>query len=122
MAGLGPESLHCVEVHDATASAELIVYEELGLAPEGGGAALVRNGATSLGGRIPVNTSGGLLARGHPIGATGLAQIAEIVLQLRGRAAKRQVADARIGLAQNSGGFHRGDNVASVVTVLERSI
>src|SRR5580700_9813047 len=116
-AGLGPADLHCVEVHDAAASAELVIYEQLGLAEPGGGAALIRNGKTRLGGSLPVNTSGGLLARGHPIGATGLAQIVEAVTQLRGTAGDRQVPGARVALTQNAGGWHDGDNVASVVHV-----
>jgi acetyl-CoA acetyltransferase len=120
VAGLGPESLDCVEVHDAAASAELVIYEQLGLAEPGAGGALVRSGDTELGGRMPVNTSGGLLARGHPIGATGLAQVVEIILQLRGAAGRRQVPDARVGLTQNAGGWHGRDNVVSVVHVFER--
>jgi len=118
-AGLGPEDLDCVEVHDAAASAELILTEQLGLTEPGGGARLLASGATALGGRLPVNTGGGLLARGHPIGATGLAQIVEIVQQLRGDAGRRQVPGARVGLTQNAGGWHGsgdgGDNVVSVV-------
>jgi acetyl-CoA acetyltransferase len=119
-AGLGPADLHCVEVHDAAASAELVIYEQLGLAEPGGGAALIRSGNTTLGGSRPVNTSGGLLARGHPIGATGLAQIFEAVAQLRGTAGGRQVPGARIALTQNAGGWHGSDNVASVVHIFER--
>ena len=123
-AGLGADDLDCVEVHDAAASAELIITEQLGLAEPGGGAALLRSGETALGGRRPVNTGGGLLARGHPIGATGLAQIVEIVQQLRGAAGGRQVPDARIGLTQNAGGWHGsgddGDNVFSVIHLFGR--
>jgi acetyl-CoA acyltransferase len=119
-AGLGPADLHCVEVHDAAASAELVIYEQLGLAEPGGGAALIRSGSTALGGSRPVNTSGGLLARGHPIGATGLAQIVEAVAQLRGTAGRRQVPGARIALTQNAGGWHGSDNVASVVHIFGR--
>jgi acetyl-CoA acyltransferase len=114
-AGLGPEDLDCVEVHDAAASAELVITEQLGLAGPGEGAHLLASGATALGGRVPVNTGGGLLARGHPIGATGLAQIVEIVQQLRGEARRRQVPGARVGLTQNAGGWHGDDNVVSVV-------
>lgn len=114
-AGLGPADLDCVEVHDAAASAELVITEQLGLAEPGGGARLLASGATALGGRVPVNTGGGLLARGHPIGATGLAQIVEIVRQLRGEAGRGQVPDARIGLTQNAGGWHGDDNVVSVI-------
>lgn len=114
-AGLGPADLDCVEVHDAAASAELIITEQLGLAGPGEGAHLLSSGATALGGRVPVNTGGGLLARGHPIGATGLAQIVEIVQQLRGEAGRRQVPGARIGLTQNAGGWNGDDNVVSVI-------
>jgi acetyl-CoA acetyltransferase len=117
-ASLGPEDLDVVEVHDAAASAELVIYEQLGLSPPGQGAELIRSGETALGGRIPVNTSGGLLARGHPIGATGLAQIVEAVLQLRGAADERQVPGARLALTQNAGGWRGRDNVASVVHIL----
>jgi acetyl-CoA acetyltransferase len=116
-AGLGPADLDCVEVHDAAASAELAIYEQLGLAEPGGGAALIRSGKTRLGGSLPVNTSGGLLARGHPIGATGLAQIVEAVTQLRGTAGDRQVPGARVALTQNAGGWHGNDNVASAVHI-----
>lgn len=121
-AGLGPDDLDCVEVHDAAASAELVIYEQLGLAEPGGGAALIRSGKTGLGGSLPVNTSGGLLARGHPIGATGLAQIVEAVTQLRGMAGDRQVPGARIALTQNAGGWHGSDNVASVVHIFQRLV
>jgi acetyl-CoA acyltransferase len=120
-AGLGPADLDCVEVHDAAASAELAIYEQLGLAEPGGGAALIRTGKTRLGGSLPVNTSGGLLARGHPIGATGLAQIFEAVTQLRGTAGDRQVPGARVALTQNAGGWHGNDNVASAVHIFGRT-
>jgi acetyl-CoA acetyltransferase len=119
-AGLGPADLDCVEVHDAAASAELVIYEQLGLAAAAGGPELIRSGQTALGGRLPVNTSGGLLARGHPIGATGLAQIVEAVTQLRGAAGRRQVPEARVALTQNAGGWHGDDNVASVVHIFGR--
>lgn len=119
-AGLGPADLDCVEVHDAAASAELVIYEQLGLARPGEGAVLLRSGQTALGGRLPVNTSGGLLARGHPIGATGLAQIVEAVTQLRGGAGRRQIPGARLALTQNAGGWHGNDNVASVVHIFGR--
>jgi acetyl-CoA acetyltransferase len=120
-AGLGPADLDCIEVHDAAASAELAIYEQLGLAEPGGGAALIRSGRTRLGGSLPVNTSGGLLARGHPIGATGLAQIVEAVTQLRGTAGDRQVPRARVALTQNAGGWHGNDNVASAVHIFGRT-
>src|SRR5216684_4268100 len=116
-AGLGPADLDCVEVHDAAASAELVIYEQLGLTDPGGGAALIRSGETALGGSLPVNTSGGLLARGHPIGATGLGQIVEVVWQLQGKAGKRQVENCKVGLTQNGGG-HIGFDAAAMAVHL----
>ncbi|MGE4425067.1 MAG: thiolase family protein [Solirubrobacteraceae bacterium] len=117
-AGLGPEDLDVVELHDAAAPAELLAYEELGLCADGGGPALLASGATTLGGRIPVNPGGGLIARGHPIGATGCAQVVELADQLRGRCGDRQVPGARIGLAENAGGTIVADAGASAVTIL----
>jgi acetyl-CoA acetyltransferase len=117
-AGLGPEDLDCAEVHDASAPAELIVYEQLGLAPPGGGPDLLASGRTGLGGDLPVNTSGGLLSKGHPIGATGLAQVCEATWQLRGQAGARQVDGARVALAQNGGGWLEEDSAAMSVHIL----
>jgi acetyl-CoA acetyltransferase len=117
MAGIGPQDLHVIEVHDATAPAELFAYEELGLCSAGEGGKLIDEGVTALGGRAPVNPSGGLLAKGHPVGATGVAQIAEIFWQLRGEAGKRQVAGARVGLTENGGGVLDGENAAAAVHV-----
>ncbi len=117
-AGLGPSDVSLAEVHDATAPAELMIYEELGFCPEGEGARLVEAGDTRLGGRRPVNTSGGLIAKGHPVGATGLAQIVEVVDQLRGRAGRRQVVGARVGLTENAGGAVRGDPAAVAIHIL----
>jgi acetyl-CoA acyltransferase len=117
-AGVGPGDLDVVELHDAAAPAELMTYEELGLCGEGEGPALLASGATRLGGRIPVNPSGGLLSKGHPIGATGCAQLVELTDQLRGRCGQRQVAGAQSALAQNGGGFLGSDAAAMVVTVL----
>jgi acetyl-CoA acetyltransferase len=117
-AGVGPEDLDVLEVHDAAASAELVLYEELGLCPAGCGPALLRSGATKLGGRHVVNPSGGLLSKGHPIGATGCAQIVELADQLRGRCGGRQVPGARTALAENGGGFLATDNAAMAITVL----
>jgi len=102
--GIGPEDLSIAYVHDAFANEELEYYELLGICPEGDAEKLVEEGATELGGRIPFNTDGGLLARGHPGGPTGLAQIHEIALQLRGEAGRRQVEGARVGLAHLVGG------------------
>jgi acetyl-CoA acetyltransferase len=117
-AGLGPEDLDVAEVHDASAPAELIVYEQIGLAPPGGGPELVDTGATRLDGRLPVNTSGGLLSKGHPIGATGIAQICEATWQLRGDAGARQVDGARVALTQNGGGWLDEDSAAMSVHIL----
>ena len=120
MAGVGPEDLNVLEVHDAAAPAELMIYEELGLCGPGEGPKLLASGETALGGRVPVNPSGGLLAKGHPIGATGCAQLVELADQLRGRCGARQVEGARIGLAENGGGFLGSDPAAIVITVLEK--
>ena len=103
-AGLGPKDINLVELHDAFTISELLYYEALGLCARGEAPALLASGATSLGGRVPVNPSGGLLAKGHPPGATGVAQIVEICAQLQGRAGQRQVANARVGLSQVTGG------------------
>jgi acetyl-CoA acyltransferase len=117
-AGLGPEDLDCAEVHDASAPAELMAYEQIGLAEPGEGPALLDSGRTALGGDIPVNTSGGLLSKGHPIGATGLAQICEATWQLRGAAGPRQVEGARVALTQNGGGWLVDDSAAMSVHIL----
>jgi acetyl-CoA acyltransferase len=119
-AGMAPDDLDVVEVHDAAAPAELQLYEQIGLADFGEGAKVLRDGDVLPGGRVPANPSGGLLARGHPIGATGLAQIYEAVLQLRGQAGERQVPDAKVAMTQNGGGWHDGDNVAHCVHVFVR--
>jgi acetyl-CoA acyltransferase len=119
-AGIGPEDVNVAEVHDAMAPAELKLYEELGFCKEGEAARMIDEGTTMITGRIPVNPSGGLAAKGHPVGATGLAQIAEIVWQLRGEAGERQVSNPKVGLTQNQGGLVAGDNAACVVTILKR--
>lgn len=118
MAGLGPQDLDVVELHDASAPAELIHYENLGLCEPGGAIELIRSGETAIGGRIPVNPSGGLLSRGHPIGATGVGQIIELVHHLRGTAGKRQKEGAKVALAENNGGQLAGDSAVAVVTIL----
>jgi len=108
-----------VELHDAFTIAELLYYEALGLAAPGEAVPLLRSGATRLGGRVPVNPSGGLLAKGHPLGATGVAQMVEVLWQLQGRAGARQVEGARIGLTQCTGGGIAGvDHAASSVHLL----
>lgn len=119
-AGIGPQDLSCVELHDASAPSELMAYEYLGLCPRGAGAELLEAGATALGGRIPVNTSGGLLRKGHPVWASGCAQIVELTEQLQGRAGARQVDGARVGLAHNGGGAIGLDAAATVVSLLVR--
>ena len=119
-AATGPGDIDVLEVHDAFTIGEIVTTEALGLCDLGGGGALVTSGRTSLGGAQPVNPSGGLLARGHPLGATGLGQIAEIVWQLRGMAEGRQVDGARIGVVETMGGGTAGiDGNACVVAVLE---
>lgn len=117
-AAVGPADLDLVELHDAAASAELPLCEELGLTAAGEGARLIREGASELAGRCPINPSGGLLARGHPIGATGLAQIVELTQQLRGQAGERQVPRARTALAENAGGEIEPGPAACSITIL----
>lgn len=120
IAGVSPADLDVIECHDAFTIGEIVTTEALGLAAEGEGHSLLRNGHTSVGGPQPVNPSGGLLSRGHPLGATGLAQIAEITWQLRGEAGGRQVDGARLGLVETMGGGVAGiDGNACVVAVLE---
>lgn len=120
MAGIGPEDVDVAEVHDASAFAEIQQVENLGLCRPGEGGPLTESGATRLGGRVPVNTSGGLLSKGHPIAATGAIQIHELVTQLRGEAGARQVVGARVAVAENGGGFQDLEEAATVVTVLGR--
>jgi acetyl-CoA acetyltransferase len=111
-AGIGPEDLDVVECQDTDAARELLSYEELGLCPPGGAAALAGSGATAVGGRIPVNPSGGLLSKGEPLGASALGQVVELVHQLRGDAGHNQVEGARVALAHTVG---RGANAGVVV-------
>jgi len=118
MAGVGPEDLDMVELHDCFAVAELLHYENLGLCAEGEAGRMIDSGETALGGRLPVNVSGGLLAKGHPIGATGVANLVELVYHLRGEAGERQVAGAKIGLAHVLG---FAAVAASAVHVLEKA-
>lgn len=115
-AGLGPQDLDLVELHDCFATAELVHYENLGLCGEGEAGRLIDDGETAIGGRIPVNLSGGLLSKGHPLGATGIANVYEIALHLRGEAGARQVPGARIGLTHVVG---RGS--ACAVHILEKA-
>lgn len=119
MAGVAPGDVSVAELHDASAIAEILHSENVGFCAYGEGGPLVESGATTLGGRLPINVSGGLLSKGHPIGATGAIQLFELVTQLRGEAGERQVAGARIALAENGGGFHGLEEAACVVTILE---
>ncbi|MBW1709626.1 MAG: thiolase family protein [Deltaproteobacteria bacterium] len=120
MAGVGPEDIHVMEVHDATAFGELHQVEQLGFCPVGEGGPFAESGATSLGGKIPVNPSGGLISRGHPIGASGLAQTYELVTHLRGEAGKRQVENAKIAMAENGGGTIGGGEAAMAIHIYEK--
>ncbi len=121
-ASIGPDDIDVIELHDASAPAELMEYEELGLCKVGEGGRLIEDGVTALTGKIPVNPSGGLLSKGHPIGATGCAQLTEIFWQLRGEAGERQVkgGNATIGMTQNGGGMMRGEAAAMAIHILER--
>lgn len=117
-AGVGPEDVDVAEVHDATAFAEILQTELLGLFALGDGGPAAERGETTLGGRVPVNPSGGLLSKGHPLGATGLGQIHELVTQLRGAAGARQVPGARVAVAENGGGWLAGEEAVTAVTLL----
>ncbi len=120
-AGVGPEDMSVAEVHDASAFAEIQQTENLGFCEYGQGGWLAERGETALGGRIPVNPSGGLESKGHPIGATGLGQIHELVTQLRHEAGPRQVENARFGIAENGGGFYRCEEAVACITILARN-
>jgi acetyl-CoA C-acetyltransferase len=115
MAGVSAQDVQVAEVHDCFSIAEICCVEALGLVPRGQGAKAAVSGCTALGGQIPINTSGGLKSKGHPVGATGIAQVIEIFEQLRGEAGDRQVAGARVGLAQNMG----GSGASSVTHIFE---
>lgn len=119
-AGVSPQDVDVAEVHDATAFGEVLQTELLGLLPAGEGGPAAERGETTIGGRIPVNPSGGLESKGHPIGATGLGQIFELTEQLRGSVGSRQVEGARIGIAENGGGFHHGEEAVASVVILGR--
>ena len=120
LAGVGPEDVSVAEVHDATAMGEIIQTENLGFCDFGMGGVIAERGETRIGGRIPVNPSGGLESKGHPVGATGLGQIFELVSQLRGEAGTRQVEGARIALAENGGGLEGIEEAVACVTILGR--
>lgn len=120
-AAIGPTDVDVAEVHDATSFCELYQAEMLGFCAEGQGGPFVASGATGPGGTIPINTSGGLVSKGHPVGATGLSMVYELVTQLRGEAGERQVPEARIALAENGGGVIGLEEAACAVTILQRS-
>jgi acetyl-CoA acetyltransferase len=119
MAGIAPTDIDVLECHDAASPAELIVTEELALCSPGEATVLLRTGVTTLGGTLPINPSGGLGSRGHPVGATGLAQVVELADQLRRRCGDRQVEGARVGMAENAGGYIGPDAAAASVTILQ---
>jgi len=121
IAGIGPKDIDCAEVHDATAFSEIYQAEMMGFCPIGEGGKLVESGATRFDGSIPINTSGGLESKGHPIGATGLSMINEIILQLRGEAGKRQVKDAEFGLVENGGGVISFEEFCCGVTIMQKA-
>lgn len=118
IAGIGPNDISVAEVHDATAFAEILQVENLLFCERGAGGHFAESGASKLGGRLPVNPSGGLESKGHPIGATGLAQIFELVTQLRCEAGARQVEKPRFAIAENGGGFMGVEEAAACITVL----
>ena len=120
LTGLQPGDIDLVELHDATSFCEIYQLEMLRFCADGQGGPMVESGATALGGRLPVNVSGGLVSKGHPVGATGLSMVHEVCLQLRGEAGARQVQDARIGLIENGGGVLGFDEAACAVTILEK--
>jgi acetyl-CoA acyltransferase len=119
-AGVGPEDIHVAEVHDATAFGELSITEQLGFCPIGEGGIFAESGATALDGKIPVNPSGGLISRGHPIGASGLAMAYELVTQLRNEAGKRQVKAPKIALSENGGGTVGNDTAAMAIHIFSK--
>lgn len=118
--GLKPQDFDLIELHDATSFSELYQLEMMGFCPVGESGKFVESGATMLGGSIPVNVSGGLVSKGHPIGATGLSMVYEVCLQLRGEAGERQIKGAELGLIENGGGVMGFDEAACAITILEK--
>jgi acetyl-CoA acetyltransferase len=117
-AGLGPEDVNLAEVHDCFTISEVLHYESLGFCKKGEAVKLLREGQTELGGKVPFSVSGGLLAKGHPVGCTGVAQLVEAVWQLRGQAGKKQVEGARVALTHTMGGMKEGDCKATTINIL----
>lgn len=120
IAGLGPDDMQVAEVHDASAMGEIIQAENLGFVPLGGGGPAAERGEFTLGGRIPINTSGGLESKGHPLGATGIGQLFELVTQLRGEAGARQVEGARYAIQENGGGMQGVEEAAVAIHILSK--
>ena len=120
IAGIGPQDISLAEVHDATAVGEVIQSENLGLFSFGDGGPAALRGDTTIGGKVPINTSGGLESKGHPVGATGIGQIFELVTQLRNEAGARQVEGATNAIAENGGGLHGIEEAAACITILGR--
>ncbi|MCB1700180.1 MAG: thiolase family protein [Halioglobus sp.] len=119
-AGLGPRDMHVAEVHDASAMGEILQAENLGFVPFGGGGPAAERGEFSVGGRIPINPSGGLESKGHPLGATGIGQLYELVTQLRGEAGARQVEGARHAIQENGGGMQGVEEAAVAIHILSK--
>ena len=117
---MSPSDVDVAEVHDATSFCEIYQSEMLGFCAEGEGGPFVESGATGPDGPIPINTSGGLVSKGHPVGATGLSMVHELVMQLRGEAGARQVHEARVALQENGGGVIGLEEAACSVMLLER--
>ena len=120
MAGVGPEDVSVAEIHDATVFGEIFQAEQLGFCSEGEGGIFAEQGHTAINGKLPLNPSGGLISRGHPIGASGLAQIYELVMQLRGEAGKRQISTPKIAMAENGGGFLGMGEASMAIHLLEK--
>jgi len=120
MAGIGPDDVDVAEVHDATSFGEIFQSEMLGFCPIGEGGRFIESGATMLDGKIPINTSGGLVSKGHPVGATGLSMIYELVTQLRGEAGPRQVKNAEFALQENGGGIIGFEEAACSIIILQK--
>jgi acetyl-CoA acetyltransferase len=119
-AGLGPDDIDVAEVHDASAMGEIIQAENLGFVPPGGGGPAAESGEFTLGGRLPINPSGGLESKGHPLGATGIGQLFELVTQLRGEAGARQVIGARHAMQENGGGMQGVEEAAIAIHILSK--
>jgi acetyl-CoA acetyltransferase len=120
MTGVGPQDIDVAEVHDATSFCEVYQVEMMGFCPIGEGGRFIESGATMLDGKIPVNTSGGLVSKGHPVGATGLSMLYELTEQLRGEAGARQVKNAKLALQENGGGVIGLEEAACSVIILEK--